>query len=63
MAREVRARDRIRREERAWHQRPRSSGRALPAVGHPGEKNNIPDGLKVVQTPDVMLFLYESRTI
>jgi hypothetical protein len=27
------------------------------------EKNNIPDGLKVVQTPDVMLFLYESRTI
>jgi hypothetical protein len=27
------------------------------------EKLNIPDGLKVVQTPDVMLFLYESRTI
>jgi hypothetical protein len=27
------------------------------------EKNNIPDGMKVVQTPDVMLFLYESRTI
>ena len=27
------------------------------------EKNNIPDGLKVVQTPDVVLFLYESRTI
>ena len=27
------------------------------------EKNNIPDGLKVVQTPDVLVFLYESRTI
>jgi hypothetical protein len=27
------------------------------------EKNNIPDGLKLVQTPDVMIFLYESRTI
>ena len=27
------------------------------------EKLNIPDGLKVIQTPDVMLFLYESRTI
>jgi hypothetical protein len=27
------------------------------------EKNNIPDGLKVVHTPDLMLFLYESRTI
>ena len=27
------------------------------------EKNNIPDGLKVVQTPDVMIFLHESRTI
>jgi hypothetical protein len=27
------------------------------------EKLNIPDGLKVVQTPDVMVFLYESRTI
>ncbi len=27
------------------------------------EKNNIPDGMKVVQTPDVMIFLYESRTI
>jgi hypothetical protein len=42
------------------------------AKDHPGvrcwpsgipEKNNIPDGLKVVQTPDVMIFLYESRTI
>jgi len=27
------------------------------------EKNNIPDGLKVVQTPEVLVFLYESRTI
>ncbi len=35
--------------------------RCLPS-GIP-EKNNIPDGLKVVQTPEVLLFLYESRTI
>ena len=35
--------------------------RCLPS-GIP-EKNNIPDGMKVVQTPDVMIFLYESRTI
>jgi hypothetical protein len=35
--------------------------RCLPS-GIP-EKNNIPDGLKVVQTPDLMLFLHESRTI
>jgi hypothetical protein len=27
------------------------------------EKLNIPDGLKLVQTPDLMLFLFESRTI
>jgi len=27
------------------------------------EKLNIPDGLKVLQMPDVMLFLHESRTI
>jgi hypothetical protein len=27
------------------------------------EKNNIPDGLKIVQTPDLMIFLHESRTI
>jgi hypothetical protein len=27
------------------------------------EKLNIPDGLKLVQTPDVMIFLHESRTI
>jgi len=35
--------------------------RCLPS-GIP-EKNSIPDGLKVVQTPDLLLFLYESRTI
>jgi hypothetical protein len=27
------------------------------------EKLSIPDGLKVVQTPDLLVFLYESRTI
>jgi hypothetical protein len=27
------------------------------------EKLNIPDGLKLIQTPEVMLFLHESRTI
>jgi hypothetical protein len=27
------------------------------------EKNNIPDGLKLVQTPDLVIFLHESRTI
>ncbi|HEX4998963.1 MAG TPA: hypothetical protein VFY29_12100 [Terriglobia bacterium] len=36
-------------------------GHCLPS-GIP-EKNNIPDGLKVVQTPDLVIFLYESRTI
>jgi hypothetical protein len=35
--------------------------RCLPS-GIP-EKNNIPDGLKVVQTPELLIFLYESRTI
>ena len=35
--------------------------RCLPS-GIP-EKINIPDGLKVVQTPDLVVFLYESRTI
>ena len=41
-------------------------------IGHPGvrclpsgipEKLNIPDGLKLVQTPDLLIFLHESRTI
>lgn len=27
------------------------------------EKENIPDGLKLVHTPDLLIFLYESRTI
>jgi len=35
--------------------------RCLPS-GIP-EKENIPDGLKAVQTPDVTVLLYESRTI
>ena len=35
--------------------------RCLPS-GIP-EKLSIPDGLKVVQTPDLLVFLYESRTI
>ena len=45
----------------------RPTARTTPAcaAGRPGipEKNNIPDGLKVVQTPDLMIFLHESRTI
>jgi hypothetical protein len=35
--------------------------RCLPS-GIP-EKLNIPDGLKIVQTPDLLVFLFESRTI
>src|SRR5262245_40184569 len=35
--------------------------RCLPS-GIP-EKLNIPDGLKLVQTPDLLIFLHESRTI
>jgi hypothetical protein len=35
--------------------------RCLPS-GIP-EKNNIPDGLKLVQTPDLVVLLHESRTI
>src|ERR1043165_2913534 len=34
--------------------------RCLPS-GIP-EKNSIPDGLKVVHTPELLVFLYESRT-
>jgi hypothetical protein len=50
-----------------YQERIETNGKDHPGVrcwpsGIP-EKNNIPDGLKVVQTPDVMLFLYESRTI
>jgi hypothetical protein len=35
--------------------------RCLPS-GIP-EKDNIPDGLKIVQTPDLTVFLHDSRTI
>jgi|SRR5712671_2274113 len=35
--------------------------RCLPS-GIP-EKDSIPDGLKIVQTPDVVVFLHDSRTI
>jgi hypothetical protein len=35
--------------------------RCLPS-GIP-EKDNIPDGLKIVQTPDLVIFLHDSRTI
>jgi hypothetical protein len=35
--------------------------RCLPS-GIP-EKDNIPDGLKIVQTPDLVVFLHDSRTI
>jgi hypothetical protein len=53
--------------EAVYQDRIRTNGRDHPGArclpsGIP-EKNNIPDGLKVVQTPDVMIFLYESRTI
>ena len=51
----------------AYDERVDNNGKDHPGVrcwpsGIP-EKNNIPDGMKIVQTPDVMLFLYESRTI
>lgn len=50
-----------------YEERIRTNGRDHPGArclpsGIP-EKNNIPDGLKLVQTPDVTIFLYESRTI
>ena len=53
--------------EALYKERIENNGKDHPGVrcwpsGIP-EKNNIPDGLKVVQTPDLMLFLYESRTI
>jgi hypothetical protein len=51
----------------AYDERVENNGKDHPGVrcwpsGIP-EKNNIPDGMKIVQTPDLMLFLYESRTI
>jgi hypothetical protein len=50
-----------------YNERIENNGKDHPGVsclpsGIP-EKNNIPDGLKVVQTPDLLIFLYESRTI
>jgi hypothetical protein len=53
--------------EQLYKERIDNNGKDHPGVsclpsGIP-EKNNIPDGLKVVQTPDVLIFLYESRTI
>jgi len=53
--------------EQLYKQRIDDNGKDHPGVrclpsGIP-EKNNIPDGLKVVQTPDLLVFLYESRTI
>ena len=53
--------------EALYKERIENNGKDHPGVhcwpsGIP-EKNNIPDGLKVVQTPDLILFLHESRTI
>ena len=53
--------------EALYKERVETNGKDHPGVrclpsGIP-EKENIPDGLKVVQTPDVTIFLYESRTI
>jgi len=53
--------------EAVYKERIETNGKDHPGVrcwpsGIP-EKLNIPDGLKVVQTPDLMLFLHESRTI
>jgi hypothetical protein len=53
--------------EAVYKERIETNGKDHPGVrclpsGIP-EKNNIPDGVKVVQTPDLMLFLHESRTI
>ena len=53
--------------ESLYKERIENEGKDHPGVrcwpsGIP-EKNNIPDGLKVVQTPDVMIFPHESRTI
>src|SRR5687768_18160818 len=50
-----------------YNERIANNGKDHPGVrcwpsGIP-EKLTIPDGLKLVQTPDVMIFLHESRTI
>ena len=52
---------------RIYRERIDNNGKDHPGVsclpsGIP-EKLSIPDGLKVVQTPDLIVFLYESRTI
>jgi hypothetical protein len=53
--------------EALYKERIETNGKDHPGVrcwpsGIP-EKDNIPDGLKLVQTPDLVLFLHESRTI
>jgi len=53
--------------EAVYKERIETNGKDHPGVrcwpsGIP-EKLNIPDGLKLVQTPDVTIFLHESRTI
>ena len=50
-----------------YNQRIENNGKDHPGVsclpsGIP-EKNNIPDGLKLVQTPELVVLLHESRTI
>jgi hypothetical protein len=53
--------------EAVYKERIETNGKDHPGVrcwpsGIP-EKDNIPDGLKLVQTPDLVLLLHESRTI
>ena len=53
--------------EAVYKERIETNGKDHPGVhcwpsGIP-EKNNIPDGLKLVQTPDLIVVLHESRTI
>jgi len=53
--------------EAVYKERIENNGKDHPGVhcwpsGIP-EKNNIPDGLKLVQTPDLIVVLHESRTI
>jgi hypothetical protein len=53
--------------EALYKERIETNGKDHPGVrcwpsGIP-EKLNIPDGLKLIQTPDEMIFLHESRTI
>jgi hypothetical protein len=48
-------------ERIATNGRDHPGARCLPS-GIP-EKEDIPEGLKVVQTPEAIIFLYESRTI